>query len=58
MLSLSSRNHVPITCREIESHEHNVAVQISPQSRKFPELFELMRWLLVTPRAIAFVAVS
>src|SRR5688500_9980365 len=41
MLSLSSRNHVPITYREIESHEYNVAAQILPQSRTFPEKFGL-----------------
>lgn len=41
MLSLSSRNHVPIAYREIESHEHNVAAQILPQSRTFPEKFGL-----------------
>jgi hypothetical protein len=46
MLSLSSRNHVPITYREIESHEHDAAMRFAPQSRKFPELFELKWWLL------------
>jgi hypothetical protein len=41
MLSLSSRNHVPITYREIESHGHDVTARFPPQSRTFPEKFEL-----------------
>ena len=45
MLSLSPRNHVPITYREIESHEYDVAAQIRAQSRKETEKFELVRWL-------------
>ncbi|HET9452838.1 MAG TPA: hypothetical protein VFO66_01040 [Gemmatimonadaceae bacterium] len=50
MLSLSSRNHVPIAYREIESHEHNVAAQTGPQSRTFPEKFGLSWWLLHASR--------
>jgi hypothetical protein len=47
MLSLSSRNHVPITYREIESHDDNARASDQPQSGKETELFELKWWLLL-----------
>jgi len=46
MLSLSSPDHVPVEIRVTETHEHNVVAQNRAQYRTFPELSELVWWLL------------